>query len=122
MRRAQCLIVGFDFAAPMKVLDLLDADAYESDDSDLLNALTYSSLTSAPHDGEGWHRPSYVFTRFLSDCAAAAGFDAIKYPSTRLTAQNGSFNLVVLNQMLTLQANATGVSYLPFPARDPGKG
>jgi len=59
------------------------------------------SLMSAKQDSTGWHRPKYVFSRFIADCAKSAGFDAIKYPSTM--AGNECFNLVILNDRFSLK-------------------
>jgi hypothetical protein len=62
---------------------------------DSLAVLAYSALTSAPRHGDGWSRAEYVFSRFVADCARHAGFDAIRYPSTRLDCEG--HNLAVLN-------------------------
>lgn len=119
MRDVDCLIMGFELATVIKTLDLVDPDVYGEEDEELLSALCYSSLASAPASGAGWDKPAYVFTRFLADCAAFAGFDAIKYPSTRLGSQDGSFNLVILNKTLSLATHATCVDFTKYsqPAR-----
>lgn len=111
MRNANCLVMEFQLATPIKILDLVNLDDYSGDDYELLGALCYSSLVSAPSAGEGWDRPAYVFTRFFADCATYAGFDAIRYPSTRLGSQDGSFNLVILNRSLSLSSHATSIDY-----------
>ncbi|MGX9424095.1 MULTISPECIES: RES domain-containing protein [Bradyrhizobium] len=49
----------------------------------LLQALAQLALLSAPHSREGWVRREYIFSRFVADCAPAAGFDAIRYGSTK---------------------------------------
>jgi len=77
------------FLRPIRILDLRDQNL----ESNLLKAALQSSLLSAPSDQEGWHRPEYVFSRFLADCALASGIDAIKYPSVHSTRGD---NLVVL--------------------------
>lgn len=111
MRDADCLIMGFDFSPVINTLDLVNLDAYGEEDEELLSALCYSSLASAPATGLGWDKPAYVFTRFLADCAAFAGFDAIKYPSSRLGSQDGSFNLVILNKAFSLATHANSLKY-----------
>jgi hypothetical protein len=64
-------------------------------EQDLLESVSASSLMSAPVRDEGWHRPEYVFTRFVADCARIAGFDSIKYPSSR---SHKGHNLVIVAQ------------------------
>jgi RES domain-containing protein len=78
---------------PLRVLDLNTAEEGDDDDSRVLAAVTFSSLLSAPANDEGWAKPEYVFSRFVADCATAAGFDALLYPSTRV---ESGHNLVVL--------------------------
>lgn len=106
LRGADCLIMGFQLKASIRILDLVDPDAYGEEDQELLSALCFSALTSSPANGKGWEKPAYVFTRFIADCAAFYGFDAIKYPSTRLSEQDGSFNLVILTNGLSLAKQA----------------
>lgn len=70
----------------------------------MLASIIYSSLLSAPQDNIGWKRPEYILSRFVGDCALAAGFDAIKYPSTRSSL---GYNLVIskkvgLNEITTI--------------------
>lgn len=103
--------MGFQLGWPLKILDLVDLDRYEGEDHNLMGALSYSALVSAPTAGSDWDKAEYVFTRFLADCAAFAGFDAIKYPSTRLGSQDGSYNLVLLNPALKLDVNVSHVEY-----------
>lgn len=116
MRNADCLVMGFQLTSPIKILDLVDLDGHNSEDEELLGALCYSSLISAPSSGQGWDKPTYVFTRFLADCAVFSGFDAIKYPSTRLDSQDGNFNLVILNRSLTLLGYADDIDYVVYRA------
>lgn len=111
MRKVNCLVMAFKFDRPLKIFDLVDLDSYDDEDEELLGALSYSALVSAPSVEEGWGKPAYVFTRFLADCAAYAGFDAIKYPSTRIASQDGSYNLVLLDRELTLADHVDEVSY-----------
>ncbi|MQW72042.1 RES domain-containing protein [Sinorhizobium medicae] len=42
-----------------------------------------SVLVAAPRIDRGWLRPEYVFSRFVADCAKSAGFEAIRYASTK---------------------------------------
>jgi hypothetical protein len=73
----------------MKVLDLCDIDrrlAYE--DQDILESIAMSSLMAAPVKDDGWHRPEYVFTRFVADCARRVRFDGIRYPSSKSRGHN----------------------------------
>lgn len=114
MRDMDCLIIAFDFTPEIKTLDLVNLDAYSEEDEELLSALCYSSLASAPANASGWDKPAYVFTRFLADCAAFAGFDAIKFPSSRLGSQDGSFNLAIINRNLSLAIYADSASYTRY--------
>lgn len=111
LRNAETLIASFNFMKPLKIFDLVDLDSYEEKDFDLIGALSYSALISAPENGEGWNRPAYVFTRFVADCAAFFGFDAIKYPSTRLSTQDGCYNLVLLKNDISLSAAVTDTDF-----------
>ena len=101
MRETECNMAEIKIKGNIKILDL--ANSYEAHEeySDFLNTLVYSSLMSAKQDNTGWHRPKYVFSRFVADCAKSAGFDAIKYPST--WAGDECFNLVILNERLSLK-------------------
>lgn len=103
LRQAPSLIVEFELLAELRTLDLIDPYPRapgKFEDADLLNCLVYSALLSARQDDDGWHRPHYVVSRFVADCARASGLDAIRYPSTRRTECN--FNLVIVNPMLSL--------------------
>lgn len=111
LRNAETLVASFNFTKPLKIFDLIDIDSFDAEDHSLIGALSFSTLTSAPENGKGWSRPAYVFTRFLADCAAFSGFDAIRYPSTRLSNQDGSYNLVLLKEDNSLRAFATNVAY-----------
>lgn len=75
---------------PIKILDL----TMQSIESNIINLIRWSSLMSSPSEGEGWHKPHYVFTRFVADCAKAAGFHAIRYPSVRF---EEGMNLAIIN-------------------------
>lgn len=75
-----CLVGRLRVLAPLKILDLIDADG-EAVDSELFNALANSALLAALRTGDGWVKRQYVFSRFVADCARSAGFDAIRYGS-----------------------------------------
>lgn len=77
-----CLVGRIKVLVPLKVLDLIDADG-DAVDSELFNALANSALLAAPRTDEGWVKRQYVFSRFVADCARSAGFDAIRYGSTK---------------------------------------
>ena len=77
----------------LKSLKILSLSTPEMD-TEVLAGLVASSLISAPAHGAGWNKPEYVFSRFVSDCAHKAGYDAITYPSTR---DPQGENLVLLN-------------------------
>lgn len=83
-----CLVAKLNLRHPQRILDL------GSDDlpSDILQAVTASSLLSAPAAGKGWEKPEYSFSRFVADCAVDADFTSLRYPSV---AYGGGFNLVV---------------------------
>ncbi|EJQ32385.1 hypothetical protein IEC_05397 [Bacillus toyonensis] len=80
-----------EIQCPIKILDLMAEDL---EDNDLVQAMQLSSLMSSPGEGEGWYKPHYVFTRFVTDAALSVGFDAIRYPSVRSNTGN---NIVILN-------------------------
>lgn len=79
----RCLVGELQLAAPQLLLDLVDIDE-ECEHFELLKALASSALLSAPNTGKGWLKREYVFSRFVADCARAAGFDAIRYGSNRM--------------------------------------
>lgn len=79
----------------IKILDLCNPEDSHPSFGQELSALVYSALLSRSLDTEGYHKPCYVFSRFITDCAKLANFDAIKYPSTKMLHDN--FNLVLLN-------------------------
>lgn len=95
-----CAVAEIGFNEKLKILDLVEPYDNHKDCSDLLNALVYSALLSEPRNVEGFRQTEYVFSRFIADCARSAGFDAIKYPSTR--ALNDCFNLAILNKDFSL--------------------
>jgi len=109
LRSNMALISEFLFTAPLHILDLVEPFENHENKSDILNALVYSALISAKHTDKGQYKPHYVVSRFTADCAREAGFDAIKYPSTRRA--GGNYNLVVLNQRLSLVANCSEINF-----------
>jgi len=72
----QCIVLELKLLSPIKILDLSDPFAAHHRHSDLLNSLVYSALVSASQPDNGWHKPHYVVSRFIADCARAVGFDA----------------------------------------------
>jgi len=99
MRESECVVAEIKFEEPICVLDLFSPSNQHPIHSNLLNTLIYSTLMSATQSDNGWFKPKYVFTRFVSDCAKKAGFDAIKYPSTRRSHE--CFNLVIINEKMS---------------------
>ncbi|MCD4655925.1 MAG: RES family NAD+ phosphorylase [Planctomycetes bacterium] len=65
----------------LKKLKILDLTDIEDHDSDIYRTLMASSLMFNPPTSEDWDKPSYIFTRFIADCAIYIGFEAIKYNS-----------------------------------------
>lgn len=108
MNNEECLAIEFVLSSPIKILNLSEPSAYGFQ-SDLLDNLVYSALISAKQGDDGWHKPHYIFSRFIADCAKSSGFDAIKYPSTKRTSNN--FNLVLINDSLTLESSSKCLLY-----------
>ncbi|HBG9755510.1 TPA: RES family NAD+ phosphorylase [Klebsiella oxytoca] len=100
MRNESCHVATINCSKEMKIMDLTDPYEANHEFSDLLNSLVYSSLLSAKCEGQGYYKPEYLFSRFLSDCARQVGFDAIQFPSTRM--QKDSWNLVILNREVSI--------------------
>lgn len=109
LRGEQCLVLEFKLLSPIRILDLSDPFTTHHQHSDLLNSLVYSSLVSASQHDDGWHKPHYVVSRFIADCARATGFDAIKYPSTRRTGTN--FNMVLVKSSISLATLAQVIAF-----------
>lgn len=107
MRESPSIIAEINITKEVKILDLVTPYESHRKHDDLLSTLTYSALISARQSNTGWYRPMYIFSRFISDCAKYSGFDAIKYPSTRTSNDNDSYNLVILNNELSLQNSST---------------
>ena len=91
-----CFIAECEITKPIKILDLTAPTDSHIEYQEDLNALVFSALMSKRISTSGWHKPAYVFSRFVSDCAKSAGFDAIRYPSTKAIKNN--FNLVIVNE------------------------
>jgi hypothetical protein len=92
-------VAEITLAKKYKILDLSLVD--DADDSQsILQCLGRSALCSAPNKGDGWHKPQYIFTRFVADCAVYAGFGAIRYGSTKIP--DGT-NIVFLTPDETLE-------------------
>lgn len=89
------------------MLDLVDLEEGATG-FELMKALASSALLLAPNAGEGWLKKQYVFSRFVADCARAAGFDAIRYGSTKSV---GGSNIVVLDPPDDFSALATLVGH-----------
>jgi RES domain-containing protein len=114
LRGSECLVLEFTLLTPIRILDLTDPYKAHQEHSDLLDSLVYSALVSAKQRDDGWHKPHYVVARFVADCARSAGFDAVKYPSTRRTRTN--FNLVLVNSSKPLATCAQIIAYHQIPA------
>lgn len=108
--RQACIIAEIQINKPLKILDLIDPFNAHRQFGDILASLVYSALMSAKAPDKGWHKPQYVFSRFVSDCARGAGIQAIKYPSTRITKTN--FNLVIVNAEFSLKKCGKVVRYI----------
>lgn len=102
---ANLYIAKFRFSVPMKILDLMTPHEDAGEHADILGFIVFSTLLSAKSQDKGFSRPEYVFSRFIKDCAKSLGFDAIRFPSTRVG--SARFNLVVINRNLTLAKHAS---------------
>lgn len=98
-----CHVAKLSIVTELRLLDLVDIEE-GAEGFELMKALASSALLLAPLRGSGWMKPQYVFSRFVADCARAAGFDAIRYASTKLVV--GS-NIVILNPPTDFSALAT---------------
>ncbi len=113
--KERCIVGELEIARPLSYLDLFEIDEDEPG-FELMSALACSALLASPNMGEGWVKQQYIFSRFVADCAYSAGFDAIRYGSTKL--QQGS-NYVILTarddvkQILRLIGNTTVVCSEP---------
>jgi RES domain-containing protein len=87
-----CHIAELRIQRELILLDLVDLDE-DAPGCELMRALASSSLVAAPRLGEGWEKKQYVFSRFIADCARSAGYDAIRYASTKKVDGN---NIVII--------------------------
>jgi hypothetical protein len=88
-----CNVGKLRISRPLRILDLVDIEEGRSG-HELLQALASSALLAAPRTGLGWVKRQYIFSRFVADCARSAGFDAIRYGSTK---QLNESNYVILD-------------------------
>ncbi|RCW85056.1 RES family NAD+ phosphorylase [Paracoccus lutimaris] len=98
-----CNVAELYIAAELKILELIDFDE-NAPGYELLEALASSALLLEPRTGEGWMKPQYVFSRFVADCAISAGFNAIRFGSTKRVIGN---NIVILDPPLDFSTFAT---------------
>jgi hypothetical protein len=112
MRRQPSVIAEIELTKKLKILNLANIDESHPEHSDLLSTLIYSSLMSSPQNDSGWYKPKYIFSRFISDCAKFAGFDAIQYPSTR--ASSGCYNIVLFDEKFSLKQSSTLVRVFDY--------
>ncbi len=116
---AECVVGQISMKVPLKVFDLFELEE-ESPAYDLLLALRSSASLLAPRTGEGWLKREYVFSRFVADCARSAGFDVIRYGSTK---QTNGHNYVLLElpdnigSLMTLDGHRTMVCSRPGSRR-----
>lgn len=108
-----CHVARIRVRIPLKVLDLVGIDEGEPN-FDLFAAIANSALLSAPRTGDGWLKKQYVFSRFVADCARSAGFDAIRYGSTKAP-QGTNYVLVGPQAKLGHIADLEGVETLVCP-------
>jgi len=94
-----CLIAELVTSCPLVLLDLVDIDE-DAPGYELMGPLASSALLAAPLSGEGWRKKQYVFSRFVADCARAAGYGAIRYASTK---NIDGTNIVVLAPPLRIE-------------------
>ncbi|MFK0690081.1 RES family NAD+ phosphorylase [Mesorhizobium sp. IMUNJ 23033] len=87
-----CHIAELTTCQELVLLDLVDIDE-DTPGYELMGSLASSALVAAPRSGEGWQKKQYVFSRFVADCARSAGYDAIRYASTK---NEEGTNIVVL--------------------------
>lgn len=88
-----CYVGKLRLLQPLRILDLVDVEDAQPG-HEIIEAMAHSALVSAPRTGVGWIKRQYIFSRFVADCAIAAGFDAIRYGSTK---EADGWNYVLLN-------------------------
>lgn len=94
-----CHIAEFVTSRALVLLDLVEANE-DAPGFELMAPLAASALLAAPRSGEGWLKRQYVFSRFVADCARAAGYEAIRYASTKKV--DGA-NVVILAPPLRIE-------------------
>ncbi|MBY3435332.1 RES family NAD+ phosphorylase [Rhizobium laguerreae] len=87
-----CHIAELTTCRELVFLDLTGIDE-DTPGYELMGPLASSALVAAPRSGEGWQKKQYVFSRFIADCARSAGYDAIRYASTK---NEEGTNIVIL--------------------------
>lgn len=115
MRQENCYIAEIKISKQVKILDLSATYENHKKHSDMLDTMVHSALVSAKHKDEGQYRPQYIFSRFVADCAKYAGFDAIKYPSTRT--EHGCFNIVFLDNDFRLGKDCELLNIQSYPPK-----
>lgn len=110
IQRKPCIVAEIEIKCSLTVLDLLNPSDSHNKYSDDLHSLTYSALMSAKQSDDGWHKPAFVFSRFVGDCVRASGIQAIRYPSTRITKQN--FNLAIVDPEVTFDTHAEVTQFI----------
>lgn len=88
-----CYIGELEIVTPLSVLDLVEMEE-DMPGFEIMKPLASSALLAAPNTGEGWLKRQYVFSRFVGDCARSAGFESIRYGSTK---KSDGTNYVLLN-------------------------
>lgn len=104
-------------ASELLVLDLVDLEEGPIG-FELMKALASSALLLAPSTGEGWLKRQYISSRFVADCARSAGFDAIRYGSTKHV--RGS-NIVVLEPPDDFSTLATLIGFREIAGGEPDR-
>jgi hypothetical protein len=112
-----CCVGKLRLVGPFLTLDLLDIDE-DAPSGDILLALSRSALISAPRTGDGWIKRQYIFSRFVADCARAAGFDVIRYGSIK---RSGQSNYVLLNPPDDFSSIAVFEGHQTVVSAHPGK-
>ena len=115
LRGVNCAVAEIALDSDLKILDLATPYDSHQNQSDLLNALAFSALLSTPQEEMGYKKAAYVFSRFVADCARSAGFDAIRYPSTRASAH--AYNLVILNTDFSIGSRSRLVGLCLFDGK-----
>lgn len=82
MQGREFYVATLDIIGDYKILDLIVEDP-DDPEQELLGVIAASALVAMPRAGTGWIKKEYIFTRFVADCAIAAGFDVIRYGSTK---------------------------------------